>query len=218
MDIARAFRDVLGFRELYLADLDAICGGRPDQALYRALQGLQLDLWIDAGLKTADDLESFYGLARVTIVVGLETVSGAGAVREILNRAGPDRVMMSLDLFEGTPKRHPAARWPSTDPAELARKILEIGVRKLLLLDLSRVGTGRGTGTEELLAQLRQERPDAQISVGGGISGTDEVLVLRNAGAKAVLLGSALHDGRIGPKLLATITAGIHDRHSNSAD
>jgi phosphoribosylformimino-5-aminoimidazole carboxamide ribotide isomerase len=218
MDLARAFRDVLGFRELYVADLDAICGGSPDQTLYRDLEGLQLDLWIDAGLKTADDLASFCGLARVTIVVGLETVSGADAVREILDRAGADRVMMSLDLVEGTPKRHPAALWPSTNPAELAAEILEIGLRKLLLLDLSRVGTGRGTGTEELLARLRRERPDAQISVGGGISGVDEILVVRNAGAEAVLLGSALHDGRIGPTQIATITAGNQERHSNSAD
>jgi phosphoribosylformimino-5-aminoimidazole carboxamide ribotide isomerase len=218
VDLARAYRDVLGFRELYLADLDAICAGRPDQTLYRDLEGLQLDLWIDAGLKTADDLESICGLARVTIVVGLETVSGADAVREILDRAGPDRLMMSLDLFEGIPNRHPAARWPSTNPAELAEEVLEIGLRKLLLLDLSRVGTGRGTGTEELLARLRRKRPDTQISVGGGISGIDEILMLRNAGAEAVLLGSALHDGRIGPKQLAMVTAGDQARHSNSAD
>jgi len=41
--------------------------------------------------------------------------------------------------------------------------------------------------------------------VGGGISRIEEVLALRNAGAAAVLIGSALHDGRIGARELARL-------------
>jgi phosphoribosylformimino-5-aminoimidazole carboxamide ribotide isomerase len=74
-----------------------------------------------------------------------------------------------------------------------------------LLLDLSRVGTSRGTGTDDLLVRLVQERPGARFSVGGGISGIDEVLGFRKAGAAAVLVGSALHDGRIGRDELAQL-------------
>ena len=46
----------------------------------------------------------------------------------------------------------------------------------LLLLDLARVGTGRGTGTMTLLTRLRQEDPDLEITVGGGVARRDELL------------------------------------------
>ena len=49
--LARALRDGLGLDALYLADLDAIQGGRPGTAIYRQLDSLGLDLWIDAGLR-----------------------------------------------------------------------------------------------------------------------------------------------------------------------
>ena len=51
--IARAYRDVLGLNELYLADLDAIAGKRPDGRLYADLGEQGLSLWIDAGIKDA---------------------------------------------------------------------------------------------------------------------------------------------------------------------
>jgi phosphoribosylformimino-5-aminoimidazole carboxamide ribotide isomerase len=196
---------LLGFRDLYVADLDAISGKRADQPLYRALLELRLDLWVDAGLKTPHDLEALGELKRATIVVGLETASGPDFVQAILDRAGPDRVVLSLDLFDRTPRLEPSARWRSPDPYELAGQVLDLGVRHLLLLDLARVGTSRGTGTDELLTRLVQERPGARFSVGGGISGIDEIVGLRRAGAAAVLVGSALHDGRIGREELAQL-------------
>src|SRR5262249_30281127 len=88
--------------------------------------------------------------------------------------------------------------WGTSDPFTLARSVVALGIRRLLLLDLARVGTGRGTGTLELLARLRGDDAQLEISVGGGIADRDEVRALARAGAAAVLIGSALHDGRLG--------------------
>jgi phosphoribosylformimino-5-aminoimidazole carboxamide ribotide isomerase len=87
--------------------------------------------------------------------------------------------------------------WGTSDPAALARAAVERGIRRLLLLDLTRVGTGRGVGTLPLLARLRGEHPGVELTVGGGIADRAEVRRLAEAGADAVLVGSALHDGRI---------------------
>ena len=46
----------------------------------------------------------------------------------------------------------------------------------MLLLDLARVGTGGGTGTTTLLTRLRQEDPDLEITVGGGVADRQELL------------------------------------------
>jgi phosphoribosylformimino-5-aminoimidazole carboxamide ribotide isomerase len=159
-------------------------------------------LWIDAGLKNEDDLDALIDLDHTTIVVGLETAAGPDAVRDILDRIDPDRVVLSLDLFAGVPRLPTGADWAATDLEGLSRQVLELGVCRLLLLDLARVGTGRGTGTGELLVRLRESRPLVEVSVGGGISGIEELIAVQTAGAAAALIGSALHDGRIGRKQL----------------
>jgi phosphoribosylformimino-5-aminoimidazole carboxamide ribotide isomerase len=202
LELARAYRDLLELRELYVADLDAISGQRPDLSLYRKLASKDVHLWIDAGLKDEDNLDALIDLDHTTLVVGLETAAGPDAVRAILDRIDPDRFVLSLDLFEGVPRLPKDADWAATDLAGLARQVLDLGVYRLLLLDLARVGTGQGTGTGELLGRLRESRPLVEVSVGGGISGIEELLALQTAGAAATLIGSALHDGRIGRKEL----------------
>jgi phosphoribosylformimino-5-aminoimidazole carboxamide ribotide isomerase len=205
LELLRAYRDLLGLGELYLADLDAITGKRPHVELYRELAGQDVHLWIDAGLRDQDDLTALLDLDRTTIVVGLETAAGPLAVGNVLSRTDPTRVVISLDLFDGVARLPPSATWARTDLEGLTREVLELGVQRLLLLDLARVGTGRGTGTGQLLSRLRTAYPGLEVSVGGGISGIDELIAVHNAGAAAALVGSALHDGRIGQEQIARL-------------
>jgi phosphoribosylformimino-5-aminoimidazole carboxamide ribotide isomerase len=209
--LASASRDGLGLESLYLADLDAIEGRPPRFDLYRQLGALVPDLWIDAGLRDARDSDRFFDAALLNLnaVVGLESVSSPRDLADIAERMGADRTIFSLDLFEGRPRIAPGADWKADEPLAIARRAIRAGVRRLILLDLARVGTGRGTGTHRILAGLRQECPDVEISVGGGISGVEEILELRKAGATAVLVGSAIHDGRIGRRELERIAGAV---------
>ena len=98
-------------------------------------------------------------------------------------------MIFSLDLFAGHPRIATSAAWGTEDPRELAAAAIGCGVRHLLILDLARVGTGRGAGTSSLLNEIRQRHPSVAIAVGGGISRIEEVVELREAGANAVLIG-----------------------------
>jgi phosphoribosylformimino-5-aminoimidazole carboxamide ribotide isomerase len=208
LGVARGFRDALNLRELYLADLDAIAGTAPNRALYQAIRSLGLDLWVDAGIRDRASLPPLVDSDVTTIVAGLETVRGPAALGAILDHVAPDRLVFSLDLRAGRPlMAGDGTAWGTIDPFTLAGSAVALGVRRLLLLDLARVGTGRGAGTLPLLARLKEAHPGLEITVGGGIAGCDEVRALARAGAQAVLIGSALHDGRIDAADLAGMTA-----------
>ena len=201
--LARAFRDALGLRDLYLADLDAIAGAPPALPLYRELRAMGLSLWADPGVVDGASLGSLMDAGVSRIVTGLETVRGPGALTEILDLAGPDRLVFSLDLRDGLPRVAEGAEWGTSDPHALAESVLALGVRRLLLLDLACVGTGRGIGTMALLSDLAADHPEVEIGVGGGVAGPQDLASLGRAGASFLLIGSALHDGRIGAEELA---------------
>jgi phosphoribosylformimino-5-aminoimidazole carboxamide ribotide isomerase len=208
--LARAIRDTLGLQTLYLADLDAIGGDPPNVRIYHQLVSLNLNLWLDIGVRDVISVAPLLELGNggCMIVVGLETVRGPSELAGILDLAGAKRVIFSLDLFDGRPLTAAPQAWETEDPWELVQVVIEHGVRHVLVLDLSRVGTGRGLGTESLLARIRESHPGIDLSVGGGISTIEEVTDLRTAGAQGILVGSALHDGRIGHRQLAGLTAG----------
>jgi phosphoribosylformimino-5-aminoimidazole carboxamide ribotide isomerase len=207
IELAAALRDGLGIDGLYLADLDAIEGRPPAFETLERLAAERLHLWLDAGVRGPLTLEPLLNLApdRVQIVVGLESVAGPATLAEIMRRVGPDRAIFSLDLDEGRPRIASGASWSSDEPLEIASQAVGLGVRRLILLDLARVGTDGGIGTEDLLIQLRARHPAVSVCVGGGIRGIDDVLRMKERGASAVLVGSAIHAGRIGRRELERI-------------
>jgi phosphoribosylformimino-5-aminoimidazole carboxamide ribotide isomerase len=197
--LATAFRETLGLHELYLADLDAILGASPAIELYRDLAGLGLAAWVDAGLRDESAVSAILAAGAARAIAGLETLAGRLALRSIIDAAGPDRAVLSLDLRDGRPVVAPGADWGTDDPRRLVEMAVAEGISSVILLDLARVGSGRGVGTLGLLEGIARDFPGVAWVVGGGVAGRDEIEALGRAGASAVLVGSAIHDGRIAP-------------------
>jgi phosphoribosylformimino-5-aminoimidazole carboxamide ribotide isomerase len=197
-DVARAFRDRFGFQEVYLADLDAIAGAPPALAVYADLRALGFALWVDAGIHDDRSVQPLLNAGIESIVAGLETLAGHEALLAILKRVGPKKLVFSLDLRN----KKPLASWPEwdrSDPWSIASEVIAIGIQRLLVLDLARVGMGSGTGTEDLCRQVAGRHEKVEISSGGGVRDIADLARLQHCGVHHALVASALHDGRIGP-------------------
>ena len=130
-----------------------------------------------------------------TIVAGLETLASPAELANLCERH-PERVVFSLDLKEGRPLGN-LCGWDVGSAWEVASRAVALGARRVLVLDLSRVGGGEGTGTEELCRRLIEAYPGVEIAAGGGVRGPDDLRQLQDCGISAVLVASALHDGRL---------------------
>lgn len=194
--IAAAFRDHLGLSEAYLADLDAIAGGEPAWECYEAIISAGLHLWVDAGLADLARAEAFAKApAAVTgIIAGLESLGSPQQLAEIASCIGAERLLFSLDLKGGEPLVM-GEGWGGKSPAQIAELALAAGIRRLIVLDLARVGMAAGTGTEGLCRQLRDRQPEIDLVAGGGVRSWDDLQKLAAAGVSGVLVASALHDG-----------------------
>ena len=82
-------------------------------------------------------------------------------------------------------------------PQELALQAIDQGVRRLLLLELSRVGTGQGTGTDDLFKAIQASSPRRRDHSRRRDLEDRRGPSVERPGAAAVLVGSAFHDGRI---------------------
>ena len=194
-DVAAALRSQFDFRELYLADLDAIRGDEPTFLTYSQLQKAGFRLWVDAGLRDGKRARQLREAGVESIVVGLETVASPAALDEIMRALG-DRIVFSLDLHQGTPLGNHHA-WGKLNAWQIAVQVVQLGIRRMLVLDLAHVGRGAGTFTIDLCARLHDHFPHLEIAAGGGIRDRHDLLALRECGARVALVASALHDGRL---------------------
>ena len=201
--VAKAFRD-LNFEDVYVADLGAIAGQPPAWHDYRAIHNEDLRTWVDAGtgdlqhaLALADWSEANAGIDSIhRLVVGLENLTDVRELEKIAGDVDPARLVFSLDLKHGKPLCA-AEAWCSATPLEIAQDVINLGIHRLIVLDLARVGVGQGTGTEDLCQRIKLHCPGVELIGGGGVSCREDVDHLIATGLSRVLVASALHDGRI---------------------
>jgi phosphoribosylformimino-5-aminoimidazole carboxamide ribotide isomerase len=197
VEIARAFREHFGFNQLYLADLDAIGGADPAVGVYAAIRELGFALWVDAGIRKVPMAAPLAAAGVEHIVVGLETIRGPLQLQLLCREYGSGRIVFSLDLKEGEP--FGKFTWKEEFAWGFAVQAIQLGVRQLIVLDLARVGSGTGVGTEELCGRLAAAYPDVTVIAGGGVRDITDIRRLQACGVRGVLVASALHDGRLSP-------------------
>ncbi len=194
--LARALRDALGLRRFYVADLDALEGVTEPGTGIAALAALDLELWIDAGVRSTDQADVLLAAGAARAIVALETLPSLAALRAIVARFGAARVAFSLDLRGG----RPLAADPglaALDAALIAQEAVRAGADTVLVIDLARVGSEAGPD-DALLRRVRAAVPAARLIAGGGVRGVADLERLAALGCQGALVATALHDGRIG--------------------
>jgi phosphoribosylformimino-5-aminoimidazole carboxamide ribotide isomerase len=203
IDVASAIRDHYGLNEIYLADLNAIAGAAPAFPLFAELNAAGFQLWVDAGIYNSEQADNLLQAGVQTIVLGLETLEGPDTLAKICANHS-NRVIFSLDMNQGMPVGNRKA-WGNGDAWTIAQTAWESGARRILLLDLSRVGVNQGIGTDELATRLLARYPGLDLTVGGGIRQCDDLLHVKNLGVSAALVATTLHNGAIQPDDLARL-------------
>jgi phosphoribosylformimino-5-aminoimidazole carboxamide ribotide isomerase len=186
--LARAYRDALACDECYIADLDAIAGGAPQDELLGAIARLDSRLLVDAGSTTPEGARATLAAGATRVVIGLETLDSFRALAAIVLAIGAERVVFSLDLRLG--------RSPAGEPLMLVDHVVRAGVRALIVLDLARVGTAAGIDLE-LVGAIGRGHPDLELLAGGGVGGVSDIGRAIDVGCDGVLVATALHDGRL---------------------
>ena len=85
----------------------------------------------------------------------------------------------------------------------LLREFQDMGVSKIIVLDLAKVGSGEGVNKpflKEVLGEI-----DAEVFVGGGVRNVKDLLELKDLGVFGVLLATALHSRKISPEELKQV-------------
>lgn len=187
VSVAAGLRTLHPFRTFYVADLDAIAGGKPNDAALAALRAMDRppELWVDAGYGDAGALAAALDRPWLRPVLGSESQAGDALVRRF---AGHPRMILSLDFtaagFQGPAAvLDSAALWPQT----------------VIVMTLARVGAGAGPDFERL-GSIKARAGNRAVVAAGGVRGEADLRALASLGIAGALVATCLHAG--------TLTAG----------
>lgn len=193
LDVAKTFK-ALGFSQLYVADLDAIIDCSSDFGILKQIvDETGLDLMVDAGVTSLQRADVLIQSGISKLIIGTETMQSKEFVTEALKAFGNSRVILSLDLKAGKVLVGPNYTGP-TEPLQLLRELVAMGLSQVIVLDLARVGSGEGVDLE-FLKQVKAI--GLNVFVGGGVRGIEDLVALKALGLSGALIATSLHTGKI---------------------
>ena len=184
-----------GARTLHLVDLDgAFEGERVNaDALAAVVDAVDVDVQLGGGIRTAADARSLLEMGVDRVILGTAAVENPELVGE-LAADYPEGVVVSLDAKGGEVVVAGWTEGTGLDPAEAAVRYEELGAAGVLFTDVDVEGQLEGVRTEpveRLVAAV-----DVPVVASGGVATLSDVRALREAGAAAVVVGTALYEKR----------------------
>jgi len=184
-----------GATTLHLVDLDgAFEGERANAAAIGAVvDAVEAGVQLGGGIRTAAEATALLDRGVDRVILGTAAVETPEIVGEIA-ADHPEGVVVSLDAKDGEVVVSGWTEGTELDPAEAAARYEDEGAAAILFTDVDVEGRLAGVRTEPVERVVGAV--DVPVIASGGVATLDDVRALREAGAAAVVVGTALYEGR----------------------
>lgn len=193
-----------GGPRLHLVDLDGAATGKPAhlEIITAIVAALDIPAQVGGGIRSAATARAWLEAGVERVVIGTAAVRDPDMVREVCLEHGSERVVVSIDARDGMVALQGWTEDSEISALELAHRMVDLGVERLLYTDIARDGmlTGPDIATN---ARLVRETGMAVLA-SGGVSSVEDIRQLVPTGAEGVIVGRALYTGAVGlPEAMA---------------
>jgi phosphoribosylformimino-5-aminoimidazole carboxamide ribotide isomerase len=183
-----------GASTLHLVDLDGAFEGERGNAdaVEAVVAAVDVPVQLGGGIRTAADARDLLELGVERVILGTAAVEDPDVVAEI-SETHPGSVMVSLDARDGEVVVSGWTEGTGLDPAEAAARYEELGAGAILFTDVDMEGRLEGVQTD--VTRRVVDAVDIPVVASGGVASLSDVRALKEAGAAAVVVGTALYEG-----------------------
>jgi phosphoribosylformimino-5-aminoimidazole carboxamide ribotide isomerase len=204
LDVAREMEGH-GIKYLHLVDLDGAREGRiRNQHILETITGktgLKVDF--SGGVRSDDDIRTAFSCGASQVTCGSVAVRDPEIFLRWLKEYGPERIILGADFRQ---RKVATQGWLSaseTDITEFLRDYRSRGVVYAMCTDIEKDGMLGGPSVEIYREITRID--GLSLIASGGISSAEDVLLIRETGCEAVIIGKAIYEGRITLRELARL-------------
>ena len=196
VDVAKAF-EAAGLKRLHIVDLDGAGDGLKNlHTLENISRHTNLAIDFGGGIKRTEDAEAVFNAGASMISVGSVIVKNPALFTEWLIVFGPQKFLPGADVFEKKIKIHGWNENTGIDIFDFIEDLTRLNIDKIFCTDISKDGMMQGPSTE-LYKEILKRFPSLHLIASGGISCYEDLLVLKEAGCKGVIVGKAFYEGKI---------------------
>jgi len=185
---------------IHLVDLDGAKAGHPVNLdpIRKICEKVSIPCELGGGIRTEKDAEQVFSLGISRVILGTAACEDPDLLRSFLRNFGPEKIVAGIDARDGMVALRGWLETSSVRALDLAEKMAELGVRRIIFTDIATDGafTGPSIGpTSELCRTV----PQCRIIASGGVASdadAGKLAALKLPNLEGVIVGKALYDGR----------------------
>ncbi|QGT98819.1 Phosphoribosylformimino-5-aminoimidazole carboxamide ribotide isomerase [Candidatus Syntrophocurvum alkaliphilum] len=198
-DVALSFQNQ-GAEWLHVVDLDGAFSGNPTNrnAIIRIAETINIPFQVGGGLRTSEDVEKTLSIGASRVIIGTKAVSSPEFVKELLDKFGPEKIVLGLDAKDGMVAIEGWVETSKLSAFEFGLQMKELGIQTAVYTDVSRDGLLKGPNIESIEKMALETR--LHIIASGGVTSTENIKDLKHIeslGVSGAIIGKALYDGKI---------------------
>ncbi len=195
VDIALRWES-LGATLIHVVDLDGARDGKPaNAALIAAMcNAVKVPVEVSGGMRSIEVIAAAFEMGAARVQIGSAAVTSGGLVDEATVRF-PGRIVVSIDARHGQVMTDGWTQASGVDALELARRMADLGVPRLMYTDIGRDGMLQGPNIEVLRRLVAAAA--VPIVASGGIATLEQLRLVAATGCEGAIIGKALYEGAI---------------------
>ncbi len=199
VDVAISYQEA-GAGIVHIVDLDGAFLGAasPNQKIIkRVVESCSARIETGGGVRSMADIEHLLGTVGVSnVIIGTIAVERTDILAAAVKAFG-DSVIVGIDARGREVATRGWTQASKVDAMELARRVTELGVTRIIYTDIARDGRLEGPNVE--LTREIARASGARVTASGGVSSLEDIRrlsELEGDGVDSVIVGKALYEGR----------------------
>ncbi|SFL79414.1 1-(5-phosphoribosyl)-5-[(5-phosphoribosylamino)methylideneamino]imidazole-4-carboxamide isomerase [Pelosinus propionicus] len=188
-----------GAEYLHLVDLDGALAGRPVNldVIANIIKNVRIPVQLGGGIRNLDTIAQFLEVGVARVILGSVAVKQPDLVAAACEKYG-DRIVVGIDARGGMVAVEGWGITGGIEAEQLARKMAQVGVARIIYTDISRDGTLSGVNIPGTAA-LAKSSGIPVIASGGvrDLSDIEEIKKAASDGIEGVIVGKAIYTGSL---------------------
>ena len=149
---------------------------------------------IGGGIRNQATVERYLNAGISRVILGTAALDDPVFLKESIIEYG-DRIAVGADLRDGKVAVKGWLEKSDKDGLDFLKELEDLGVRSVIVTDISRDGAMRGTNLE-MYARIGRET-SMKVTASGGVSTLEDVRALKRIGVWGAIIGKAYYTGAI---------------------
>jgi phosphoribosylformimino-5-aminoimidazole carboxamide ribotide isomerase len=180
---------------LHVVDLDAAMGtGDNFGRVAEVLANVRVGVEVGGGIRTLERAGELLGIGADRVILGTAAFRNPELVRDLVELAGGERVMVALDSRSGKVTIEGWRTQTEMTAIQLAKKFEGMGAGALLYTCVDVEGKMCGIAAREIRELVSAVK--VPVFASGGVGTLGDVRAARDAGAAGLIIGMALYERR----------------------